>query len=90
MNLSASQKMLPDAGQGARKRALINGPVIFKLEDILPDDARERKDLTLAELGHVFKMYLRERGTNKKDISIVGQFSVIYNDTRFAEWHTMP
>ena len=89
MNLSASQKIWADSGQGSRKRALKDGPVIFQLEDILPDEAREKKDLTLAELNHVFKMYLRERGTRKKDISIVGQFSVIYNDPRFAEWHIM-
>ena len=89
MNLSASQKVPVDSGYGARKRALKDGPVIFQLEDILPDEAREKKDLALAELNHVFKMYLSERGTRKKDISIVGQFAVIYNDPKFAEWHTL-
>lgn len=89
MNLSASHKMPLDSGNGARKRALKDGPVIFQLEDILPDEAREKKDLALAELNHVFKMYLRERGTRKKDISIVGQFSVLYNNPKLAEWHTL-
>ncbi len=89
MNLSASHKMPLDSGNGTRKRALKDGPVIFQLEDILPDEAREKKDLALAELNHVFKMYLRERGTRKKDISIVGQFSVLYNNPKLAEWHTL-
>jgi len=89
MNLNTSRKMPADSDQGARMRALKDGPVIFQLEDILPDEAREKKDLALAELNHVFKMYLRDRGTRKKDISILGQFSVIYNDPRFSEWHTM-
>ena len=89
MNLNTSRKMPADSGQGARKRTLKDGPVIFQLEDIQPDEAREKKDLALAELNHVFKMYLRDRGTRKKDISILGQFSVIYNDPRFSEWHTM-
>ena len=89
MNLSASRKLPENSGLGARKRALKEGPVIFQLEDILPDEAREKKDLALAELNHVFKMYLRERGTRKKDISIVGQFSILYNDPKLAEWHTL-
>ena len=89
MNLNASRKAPVDSGYGSRKRALKDGPVIFQLEDILPDEAREKKDLTLAELNQVFKMYLRERGTRKKDISIVGQFAVIYNNPKFAEWHTL-
>ena len=89
MNSNTNQKMPADGDQGARKRALKDGPVIFQLEEILPDEVRDQKDLALAELNQVFKMYLRERGTRKTDISILGQFSVIYNDPRFAEWHTM-
>jgi hypothetical protein len=89
MNSSASQKIPLDSARVTRKRALKDGPVIFQLEDILPDEAREKKDLALAELNNVFKMFLRERGTRKKDISIVGQFAVIYNNPKFAEWHTL-
>jgi hypothetical protein len=75
--------------QESRKRTLKDGPVIFQLEDLPSDEDRTKKDLTLAELNHVFKMYLQERGTHRKDISIVGQFSVIYNDPKFAEWHML-
>ena len=89
MNSSASQKIPADSGYRERKRALKDGPVIFQLEDILPDEAREKKDLALAELNQIFKLYLRERGTRKKDISIIGQFAVIYNDPKLAEWHTL-
>ena len=89
MNSSASQKIPQDSAYGERKRALKDGPVIFQLEDILPDEAREKKDLALAELNQVFKMYLRECGMRKKNISIIGQFAVIYNDPKFAEWHTL-
>jgi len=63
--------------------------VICQSEDFLLEENREKKDLTLAELNHVFKMYLKERGTRKKDISIVGQFSLLFNDPKFAEWHTL-
>ena len=75
--------------QESRRRTLKDGPVIFQLEDLPSDEDRTKKDLTLAELNHVFKMYLQERGTRREDISIVGQFSVIYNDPKFAEWHTL-
>ena len=75
-------------------QTLKDGPVICQSEEFLPDDVlsdeiKTRKDLTLAELNHVFKMYLQERGTRNKDISIIGQFTVIYNHPKFAEWHTL-
>lgn len=63
--------------------------MICQSEDFLLEENREKKDLTLAELNHVFKMYLKERGTRKKDISIVGQFALLFNDPKFAEWHTL-
>ena len=68
---------------------LKDGPIICQSEEYLPEENREKKDLTLAELNHIFKMYLRERDSRKKDISIVGQFSVIYDDPKFAQWHTL-
>jgi len=79
---------------GPKARTLKDGPVICQSEDFLPEDVlsdeiKTKKDLTLAELNHVFKMYLQERGTRKKDISIIGQFSVMYNNPRFSEWHTL-
>lgn len=73
----------------SKGRSLKEGPVIFQSEDFLLEEIREKKDLTLAELNHVFKMFLQERGTRKKDISLVGQFSVLFNDPKFAEWHTL-
>lgn len=89
MNSNTSKRMPAGGDKGSRKMALKHGPVIFQLEEILPDEVRDRKDSTLAELNHIFKMYLRERGTRKKKISILGQFAVLYNDPRFAGWHTM-
>lgn len=70
-------------------RSLKDGPVICQSEDFLLEENREKKNLTLAELNHVFKMYLQERGSHKKDISILGQFSVLFNDPKFAIWHTL-
>ncbi len=74
---------------GSVGRSLKEGPVIYQSEDFLLEENREKKDLTLAELNHIFKMYLRERGTRKKDASIVGQFSLLFNDPQFARWHTL-
>ena len=74
---------------GTRGRNLKDGPVICQSEDLLSDEDRIKKDLTLAELNHVFKMYLQERGSRRNDISIVGQFAVIYNNPKFAQWHTL-
>lgn len=86
--------MKQNSDSGSKKRTLKDGPVIYQSEDFLPDDVLSdaftaKKDLTLAELNHVFKMYLQERGTRKKDISIIGQFSVIYNNPNFSQWHTL-
>ncbi|MEW8347560.1 MAG: hypothetical protein AB2687_04555, partial [Candidatus Thiodiazotropha taylori] len=73
----------------AEGRSLKDGPVICQSEDFLLEDNREKKDLTLAELNHVFKMYLQKRGIRKKDISILGQFSLLFNDPMFSDWHTL-
>jgi len=75
-------------------KTLKDGPVICQSEDFLPEDVlsdeiKTKKDLTLAELNHVFKMYLQERGSRKKDVSLIGQFSVLYNNPRFSEWHKL-
>ncbi len=37
----------------------------------------------------MFKMYLKQRSIRKKDLTIVGQFSLLFNDPKFAEWHTL-
>ena len=76
----------------SKGRSLKEGPVICQSNDFmdfLSDENRTKKDLTLAELNHVFKMYLQERGTSKKDISILGQFSLLFNDPKFSEWHEL-
>ena len=75
--------------QSSSERTLKDGPVIFQFEEQLSDEYRAKKDLTLAELNHLFKMYLQERGSHRKDISIMAQFSVIFNNPKFAEWHTL-
>ncbi|MCU7839564.1 MAG: hypothetical protein KZQ82_12865 [Candidatus Thiodiazotropha sp. (ex Lucinoma annulata)] len=69
-------------------RSLKEGPVIYQSEDSLLDEDRIKKDLTLAELNHVLKLYLARKKSHLKDLSILGQFSVIFNDRRFSEWHT--
>ncbi len=80
----SKQQETPPAG-----RSLKEGPVIYQSEDHLTDEHSEKKDLTLAELNHAFKMYLLECGLRKKDISILSQFSLIFNDERFASWFNM-
>ncbi len=70
-------------------RSLKEGPVVYQLEDSPIDEYRTKKDLTLAELNHVFKMYLLELGLMSRDISILSQFAVIFNDPRFSTWHTL-
>ena len=72
-----------------RRISLKEGPVIFQQEESLEDDEKLKKDLTLAELNHIFKLYLGNSGFRTDDISILGQFSVIFNDSRFAEWHSL-
>ena len=88
-NWSISGQVNEGIRQVSRGKALKDGPVIFQFEDLPSDEDRSKKDLTLAELNHLFKMYLQERGTHKEDISIVGQFSLIFNDPKFARWHTL-
>lgn len=68
---------------------LKEGPVIYQSEDSLLDEQRIKKDLTLAELNHILKLYLAKRNIQLKDISILGEFSVIFNDNRFSEWHML-
>ncbi|MES9906176.1 MAG: hypothetical protein ABW168_26290 [Sedimenticola sp.] len=70
-------------------RSLKDGPVIYQSESDQIDGSRGKKDLTLAELNHLFKMFLHERGSQRDDISIVGQFSVIYDDPVFSSWHKL-
>jgi len=80
------------SSSGAKPSAGISlkeGPVLYQSEDSLLNEDRTKKDLTLAELNHILKLYLAEKNTRVKDISILGQFSVIFNDSRFAEWHSL-
>jgi len=70
-------------------RSLKEGPVIYHPEDYLIDEHKTKKNLTLSELNHVFKMYLQESNLTKSNISILGQFSLIFNDPMFSQWHTM-
>ena len=88
-NWSDSGQVKEDIEYRSKGRRLKDGPIICQSEEFLPEENREKKDLTLAELNQVFKMYLRDRGTGKEDISIIGQFSVIYDDPKFAQWHTL-
>jgi len=71
------------------KKLLKNGPVIYHSEDTLMDEEKTKKNLTLAELNHVFKMYLQECNLGHDDISILGQFSLIFNNPIFSTWHTI-
>ncbi len=70
-------------------QSLKEGPVIYHPEDHLIDEHKTKKNLTLAELNHVFKIYLHEHNLKYDDISILGQFSLIFNDPMFSIWHTM-
>lgn len=69
--------------------SLKEGPVIYQSEDSLLDEDRTKKDLTLAELNHILKLYLAKKNIRLEDISILGQFSVIFNDPRLSEWHAL-
>lgn len=71
------------------KSALKRGPVIYQADDTLLEEDRLKKDLALSELNHAFKIYLKRKGIRKKDVSIVGQFAVIFNDRRFAKWWSL-
>ncbi|MEW8505760.1 MAG: hypothetical protein AB2598_03585 [Candidatus Thiodiazotropha sp.] len=70
-------------------KSLKEGPVIYQSEDTLLDEDREKKDLTLAELNHIFKLYLAKTSSRLADLSILGQFSVVFNDSRMAKWHSL-
>ena len=75
--------------KSADRAALAGGPVIYQSDDTLLDEDRLKKDLTLEELNHTLKLYLGKQKIRLKNISILGQFSVIFNDSRFSEWHTL-
>ena len=89
MSLNTSDKVTGKTVNPPTKSSLKYGPVIFQSEELPTDQDRAKKDLTLSELNQVFKMYLQARGSHKRDISIIGQFSVIYNDPNFGVWHTL-
>ena len=89
MSLNTNDKVTGRIISKRTKSSLKEGPVIFQSEDLPSEQDRAKKDLTLSELNQVFKMYLQERGSNKRDISIIGQFSVIYNDPKFGAWHRL-
>ncbi|MEW8085098.1 MAG: hypothetical protein AB2823_05980 [Candidatus Thiodiazotropha endolucinida] len=59
-------------------KSLKEGPVIYQSEDSLLDEDRVKKDLALAELNHIFKLYLAKKSSRLTDLSILGQFSVIF------------
>ena len=86
---SAEIKMTDKTDILTTGKSLKEGPVIYHPEDHLIDDHKSKKNLTLAELNHVFKIYLHECGLQHDDISILGQFSLIFNDPMFSIWHTM-
>ncbi|MCP4042015.1 MAG: hypothetical protein GY731_08675, partial [Gammaproteobacteria bacterium] len=69
--------------------SLKEGQVIYQSDDSLSERDRQKKNLTLEELNHVFRLYLGCRNLNMGDISILGQFSLIFSDGRFSKWHTM-
>jgi hypothetical protein len=81
--------MTDKPGQFTLKKALKNGPVIYHPEDILIDEHKAKKNLTLAELNHVFKIYLQKCNLCHDDISILSQFALIFNDPIFSIWHTI-
>lgn len=80
--LDKSEALIP-------QRAFKDGPVIYQPEDYLIDEHKAKKNITLHELDHVFKMYLQENNLNYDDISILSQFSLIFNDPVFSKWHTL-
>lgn len=71
-----------------QKKSSNEGPVIYHPEDYLIEHHKTKKNLTLIELNHVFKMYLQKNNLHDDDISIIGQFSVIFNNPMFSKWHT--
>lgn len=69
--------------------SLKEGPVTYQAGDNLLEEERQMKNLTLSELNHVFKLYLAKSRIKIDDVTILSQFSVIFNDPRFAIWHTL-
>jgi len=59
------------------------------MEDFFIEEPREKKDLTLAELNHLFKIFLKSKGIKRKKISIIDQFSLLFNNPAFSEWHNL-
>jgi hypothetical protein len=85
---SAPKKKAP--GKERRKMSPLKvGPVIYQPEDSLLEKDRLKKDMTLSELNHVFRLYMTKKGLRMKDISILSLFSVIFNDPHMARWHEL-
>ncbi|MCU7834256.1 MAG: hypothetical protein KZQ83_03300 [gamma proteobacterium symbiont of Taylorina sp.] len=70
-------------------KSLKEGPVIYHPEDYLIDEHKIKKNLSLTKLNNIFKLYLQKSDLRYDDISILGQFSIIFNDPAFSLWHTM-
>ena len=81
--------MSKDVKGASHRLSISEGPVIYQAEDSLLDEDRLKKDLTLDEINYTLKLYLAKRGIRLKDISILGQFTVVFNDERFARWHLL-
>ena len=73
----------------ARSKTLKEGPVIYHPEDYLIDEHKTKKNLTLLELNKVFNLYLQRNNLDHDDLSILAQFSMIFNNPMFSLWHTM-
>jgi len=48
-----------------------------------------RKDATLSELNHIFRLYPTKKSLRTEDISILGLFTVIFNHPSLANWHEL-
>lgn len=88
-SLRLENKMTDTPEIVTQERPSSDGPVIYHPEDYLIDNDRKKKNLTLVELNHVFKRYLQKKNLHDNDISILGQFSLIFNDPMFSKWHSM-
>ena len=87
---SSEYNMMTDIQEIAiQDRPFKEGPVIYHQEDSLTNEHKTKKNATLAELNHVFTMYLQKKNLHHDDISILGQFSLIFNNSMFNRWHTM-
>jgi len=89
MNWSTWLNMAEQQDKLKKGKSLKEGPVIYHPEDYLIDEHKKKKNLALSELNQVFKLYLQECGLQYSDISIIGQFSLIFNDPMLSKWHTM-